>query len=96
MAGRAKAAKRMVVHYRRRDGTIATMREKRGKRNVSFIIRHCVQCGQVFYAVRNDAQTCSASCRQRLYRIRKQTAQAQHKQLVLKWTETITKGMEGE
>lgn len=78
MVTRARSALRIVAQFRRRDGTIAHATQKRGNRNVTYIIRHCASCGSVFFAVRSDAVTCSDRCRQRVYRARVKAQKQQH------------------
>lgn len=73
-----------AVSFKRRDGTRAVMatRDKLGRER-RYFIKHCIQCGGVYYASRKDAMTCSGTCRQALYRARKRAARIQHLQKVL-------------
>ena len=77
-----------VSTYERRDGKVSRLLKRNKERDSHLIIRHCWQCGQVYYSARKHSKYCASACRQKAYRRRKSLAKQVHnlkvKQLTLK------------
>lgn len=60
--------KTIPVKYVRRDGRRVFLVREGLKRNAHMSLYRCSECGQVFFAAKGNAKTCTPTCRKRRQR----------------------------